>query len=72
MYGVEGDNLSRWYKHHMSDYKAWEQRFHAMEYVLFKENLGERLSMDETALSQGGGSTPSLPTNPDAEEKARW
>lgn len=24
-----------------------------MEYVLFKENLGERLSMDETALSQG-------------------
>ena len=25
----------------------------SMEYVLFKENLGERLSMDETALSQG-------------------
>lgn len=53
MYGVDGDNLSRWYKHFISDYEVWEQRYHAMEYVIFKENLGERLSMDETALSQG-------------------
>jgi hypothetical protein len=53
MYGVDVDNLSRWYKHHISDYEDWEQRYHAMEYVLFKENLGEKLSMDETSLSQG-------------------
>ena len=53
MYGVDGDNLSRWYKHFISDYEEWEQRYHAMQYVLFKENLGEYLSMDETALSQG-------------------
>ena len=53
MYGVDGDNLSRWYKHYISDYEEWEQRYHAMEHVLFKENLGEYLSMDETALSQG-------------------
>ena len=53
MYGVDGDNLSRWYKHFISDYEVWEQRCHAMDYVLFKENLGERLSMDETSLSQG-------------------
>ena len=53
MYGVDGDNLSRWYKHHISDYEEWEQRYHATQYVLFKQNLGEQLSMDETALSQG-------------------
>lgn len=53
MYGVDGDNLSRWYKHHISDYEEWEQRYHATQYVLFKQNLGEKLSMDETALSQG-------------------
>ena len=53
MYGVDGDNLSRWYKHHISNYEEWEQRYHATEYVLFKENIGEYLSMDETALSQG-------------------
>ena len=53
MYGVDGDNLARWYKHHISDYEEWEQRYHATEYVLFKENIGEYLSMDETALSQG-------------------
>ena len=53
MYGVDGDNLSRWYKHHISDYEEWEQRYHASQYVLFKQNLGEKLSMDETTLSQG-------------------
>lgn len=53
MYGVNGDNLSRWYKRHISNFKVWEQHHHATEYLLFKENLGEQLSMDETALSQG-------------------
>jgi transposase len=53
MYGVDGDSLSRWYKHFISAYEAWEQRYHASDYVLFKENLGEKLSMDETSLSQG-------------------
>ena len=53
MYGVDGKKLSFWYKYFLSCYEEWEQRYHASEYVLFKENLGERLSMDETCLSQG-------------------
>ena len=53
MYGVEGKKLSSWYKYFLSRYQGWEQLHHASEYVLFKENLGERLSMDETSLSQG-------------------
>ena len=53
MYGVDGKKLSSWYKYFLSCYKGWEQLHHASEYVLFKENLGERLSMDETSLSQG-------------------
>lgn len=53
MYGVDGRDLSRQYKHHISDYHCWEQLPHAHDYVLFKHNLGERLSMDETCLSQG-------------------
>ena len=53
MYGVNGKKLSFWYKYFLSDYDTWEQQYHASEYVLFKENLGERLSMDETCLSQG-------------------
>ena len=53
MYGVDGKKLSSWYKYFHSCYQGWEQLHHASEYVLFKENLGERLSMDETSLSQG-------------------
>ena len=53
MYGVDGKRLSFWYKYFLSNYEEWEQRYHASEYVLFKENIGERLSMDETCLSQG-------------------
>ena len=53
MYGVDGKKLSFWYKCFLSNYKEWNQCYHAADYVLFKENIGERLSMDETCLSQG-------------------
>ena len=53
MYGVNGPQLSQQYKYYISDFPQWEQRLHAEDYVLFKQNLGERLSMDETCLSQG-------------------
>ena len=53
MYGVDGKKLSFWYKYFISSYEDWEQRYHAADYVLFKENIGDRLSMDETCLSQG-------------------
>lgn len=53
MYGVDGAQLSRQYKHHISDYEQWTQLHHASDYVLYEGNLGERLSMDETCLSQG-------------------
>lgn len=53
MYGVDGTQLSRQYKHHISNFESWEQLHHAEDYVLFKQNLGQRISMDETCLSQG-------------------
>ncbi len=37
----------------MSDFKEWDQLKHAKEYLLFPENLGKQLSLDETALSHG-------------------
>ena len=37
----------------MSNYKTWEQKEHSEDWLLFPENLGEYLSMDETSLSQG-------------------
>ena len=35
----------------MSDYRQWEQLHHAADWLLFTENLGENLSIDETCLS---------------------
>ena len=37
----------------MSDFHDWDQLPHANDWILFEENLGTHLSLDETALSQG-------------------
>ncbi len=37
----------------MSDFKAWEQKSHAKDWLLFPENIGEYLSIDETAFTNG-------------------
>lgn len=37
----------------MSEYKGWPQKSHASEWLLFEENLGKHLSIDEVALSRG-------------------
>ena len=52
-YGIQADKLRRQYKHHSSNFKEWEQKAHAEDYMLFPENVGEYLSIDEVSLSQG-------------------
>lgn len=52
-FGVDGKQLQQQYKEHISDYKSWEQREHASDWMLFADNTGLRLSIDETALSNG-------------------
>lgn len=41
------------YKKKISCYQEWEQKPHAEDYMLFPENIGEYLSIDEVSLSQG-------------------
>ena len=43
----------RHYKKRSSGFNEWEQKSHADEYMLFPENVGEFLSIDEAPLSQG-------------------
>ena len=50
-YHLDGKQLQQQYKHHISDYKDWDQREHAHQWMLFKKNIGTHLSIDETALS---------------------
>jgi len=50
---VDGKQLQQQYKDHISNYHQWEQKEHAAEWMLFPENASPRLSIDETALSNG-------------------
>lgn|SRR5574344_1981533 len=52
-FGLNGQTLRKQYKEVISDYRAWNQLEHAHEYLLFPDNLGEDLSLDETCLSNG-------------------
>ena len=50
-YQMDGRQLQQQYKHHISDYKDWDQREHATEWMVFEKNMGTHISIDETALS---------------------
>jgi transposase len=50
---MSAEKLRRHYKNHSSNFKDWEQKAHAEDYMLFPENIGEYLSIDEVSLSQG-------------------
>jgi len=45
--------MQRQYKDYLSDFKSWDQKQHAKEWLLFAQNLGSHLSLDETAFSNG-------------------
>ena len=47
---TDGKYLGRVYKEHLSDFRGWEQKSHAGDWVLLEGNMGERLSIDETML----------------------
>ena len=53
LFGVDGKRLEEQYASHLSGFTSWEQAGHAENWLLFPENIGEYLSIDETSLSQG-------------------
>jgi transposase len=52
-YYIDGNYFSKQYKEHLSDYTIWDQKEHAKDWILFAENTGTSLSLDETSLSNG-------------------
>lgn len=50
---MNGANLSRQYKEIFSDYRDWKQLSHAEEYILYPQNIGPNLAIDESSLSCG-------------------
>jgi transposase len=45
--------LETQYALHLSGYTTWNQKEHANDWIVFPENIGEYLSIDETSLSHG-------------------
>lgn len=52
-YYIDGHLFEKQYKEVLSGYREWEQLSHADEWLLFPENIGERLAIDESSLSNG-------------------
>ncbi len=52
-YSINGDQFGQQYKEYLSDYHQWPQKEHAQEWLLFPDNVGSRLSIDETSLTNG-------------------
>ena len=52
-YYVDGHLLERQYRDYLSGYFDWEERPHSGEWLVFPENVGPNMSIDETSLSDG-------------------
>ena len=50
---MNGKLLEEQYAAHLSDFTTWDQLAHAEDYVVFPNNIGDFLTIDETSLSQG-------------------
>ena len=48
-YFIDGGQFGQQYKEH----HKWDQKEHAQEWMIFPDNVGEQLSIDETSLSNG-------------------
>ena len=52
-YHIDGHQFEKQYKEILSGYRDWDQLGHAQDWLLFPENIGPYLAIDETALSNG-------------------
>lgn len=52
-YYIDGHTFEKQYKEVLSGFRGWEQLEHADEWLLFPENIGLRLAIDESSLSNG-------------------
>lgn len=52
-YHIDGHTFEKQYKEVLSGFRQWEQLEHADEWLLFPDNIGPRLAIDESSLSNG-------------------
>lgn len=52
-YHIDVHLFEKQYKEKLSGFREWDQLEHAEEWLLFPENIGPRLAIDESSLSNG-------------------
>lgn len=52
-YHVNANTFERQYKDHLSGFRTWDQLDHADEWLVYPENIGPSICIDETAPSSG-------------------
>ena len=52
-YHINAHTFEKQYKETLSGFRDWEQLDHADSWLLFPENIGPRLAIDESSLSNG-------------------
>lgn len=52
-YHIDAHTFEKQYKEVLSGYRRWSEFPHADEWLVFPENIGENLAIDETSLSNG-------------------
>ncbi len=52
-YHIDAHTFEKQYKETLSGFRQWDQLDHADQWLLFPENIGKRLAIDEVALSNG-------------------
>lgn len=52
-YHIDSHTFEKQYKEALSGYRDWDQLEHADEWLLFADNIGPRLAIDESSLSNG-------------------
>ena len=68
-YHIDGHTFEKQYKEVLSGYRNWDQLDHADKWLLFADNIGPRLAIDESSLSNGELYT--FVTNRDARTRER-
>ena len=49
-YFIDGDSFERAYKNTISDFTKWAEADHAEDWLIFPENIGPHLCIDEISV----------------------
>ena len=52
-YHIDAHTFEKQYKEVLSDYRTWSELSHAADWLVFPDNCGPNLAIDETSLSNG-------------------